>query len=191
MQKTKWNGARKRWLLLTAMAVLVLALLIGTGLTLAYIKTGTASLTNLFHPSSTACRIEEDFDGSTKEDVAVRNLGDIDEYLRVTVICNFVDADGNVTALVPEAGTDYTLNVNTADWFLLDGYYYCKAAVAAGELSPVLFTSCTLMETEATKTYQIEMDFAAQCIQAAPKAAVESAWQHIRVNAAGLLEEVA
>lgn len=192
MQKAKWNGTRKRWLLLTAIAALALALLIGTGLTLAYLKTGTASLTNLFRPSNTACQVtEERFDGLTKENVAVRNLGDIDAYLRVSVICNFVDANGNVVARIPEAGTDYTLQVNTADWFLLDGYYYCKAAVAAGETSPVLFTSCVLTDTASTNAYQLKLVFAAQCIQAAPAAAVESAWQNIRVNEAGLLEEVA
>ncbi len=179
---------KRIWILTLSVMVL---LLVGVGATLAFLLSSTDALTNRFLPSQAGCRVmEERFDGVSKQNVTVQNTGNVDAYMRVSVVCNFLDEDGNVVGVIPHLGLDYTLACNTADWFLCGGFYYCKRSVAPGENAPVLFTQCDVLETDAAKAYRLNMDFAAQCIQANPAKAVESAWKTVTVAADGTLTEV-
>lgn len=132
----KKSGRSRRPLLLLASLVLLLALAVGG--TVAWLNSSSGPVTNTMIPGQVPITINETFDGTTKSGVSVTNNGNIDAYIRVAIVANAVDENGNIIA---GKAPDYVSSVNTDDWELLeDGYYYYKGAVAPGEKTAALFT---------------------------------------------------
>lgn len=129
----KKSGGPRRPLLLLVSLVLLLALAVGG--TVAWLNTSTSPVENTMIPGNVPITINETFDGTTKSDVSVTNTGNIDAYIRVAIVANAVDAEGNVVA-----GDKPSYNINTAYWQELDGYYYYKGAVAPDGTTKELFT---------------------------------------------------
>lgn len=111
--------------------ILSLILLITTvvGGTLAYLITKTDSIKNTFNPSSVESEITEEFDGTYKRNVNVKNTGDIDAYVRVKLVTYRVKGDNQhiggtaeIPAFIPGDG-----------WVKNGGYYYYTKPVAPGE----------------------------------------------------------
>lgn len=130
----KKSGGPRRPLLLLASLVLLLALAVGG--TVAWLNTSTGPVENTMIPGNVPITINETFDGTTKSGVSVTNNGNIDAYIRVAIVANAVDENGNIIA-----GTAPSYVVNTDYWQLLDGYYYYKGAVAPGGTTEALFTA--------------------------------------------------
>lgn len=114
---------------------LLLAVLIVTTFTvggsLAYIVTHTDSIKNVFNPSTVTTTVTEDFDGTYKSNIVVKNTGDTTAYVRVKLVTYRVDGDDNHiiggTAAIP----NFELGNN---WVEHDGcYYYTKPVDAKGE----------------------------------------------------------
>lgn len=126
--------------------------------------------------------ISEDFDGTTKENVAV-SVGETgySVYVRAVIVVTWEDDQRYVHSTRPVEGTDYTIQLNTEDWFFHNGFYYHKAAVNSGEDSAVLIHSCVQKGT-APKGFQLQVEIIAQTIQSAGTTdaydipAVEDAW---------------
>ena len=131
----KKSGGPRRPLLLLVSLVLLLALAVGG--TVAWLNTSTTPVENTMIPGNVPITINETFNGATKSEVSVTNTGNIDAYIRVAIVANAVDENGNIIA-----GTAPSYVVNTDYWQLLedDGYYYYKGAVAPGETTAALFT---------------------------------------------------
>ena len=90
----KKSGRSRRPLLLLVSLVLILALAVGG--TVAWLNSSSGPVTNTMIPGKVPITINETFDGATKSGVTVTNTGNIDAYIRVAIVANAVDAEGNI-----------------------------------------------------------------------------------------------
>ena len=174
----------KKVILLAVSLLLILSAAIGG--TVAYLIDQTGSITNTFTPANVTPHIDEEFNGSVKKDVQIRNAGDIPAYIRVKVVVTWKDEHGNVYGAAPVPRTDYTWTSGSDKWFLKDGFYYYSEPVAAKGTTGVLFTACQPVAGRAPEGYSLSVDIHAQAIQAEPTTAVTSAWG-VQVDANGNL----
>ena len=157
--------------------ILLIALVLCIGVTLqgtlAFLIDKTDETVNTFLPSKVECVIEEEFYGTVKSAVAVKNTGDTDAYLRVRLIAHRQNASQQIIggeSTIP----GFTLGT---DWFEADGYYYYKNPVAPGvSTTNLLGSSLTLPGYGDGESQVIEV--LAEAIQSAPKekSAVIDAW---------------
>lgn len=158
---------RSRRTLLAALAlVLVLGLAIGG--TVAYLFESTPSITNTFTPGGTTPGIEEKVENGVKNSIVIENKGNVDAYIRVMLVGNTVDDNGNITG-----GFDVTVSTLGTNWVKhTDGYYYYTKPVAGnGTTDDLLATGQTITVGE-NQTVTV----LAQSIQSAPEKAVGEAW---------------
>ena len=168
---------KKKVSLLLVSLVLIAAIAVGS--TVAFIATSTEPITNIFNPANVTIDIDEKFDNGVKTDVKVKNTGNTDAFIRAKIVVTWKDADGNVSATKPVEGTDYTMTLNTADWFLgSDGFYYCRTSVAPnGGSTPVLITACKKVDgVTPPDGYDLSVEIIASGIQSTPDGAVTEAW---------------
>lgn len=169
------SGGRKAALILSL--CLIFALAVGT--TLALLKANTAPVTNTFKAATSEIKIEEKTDGGIKSEIYVKNEGTATSYVRVKLVCNWVDKDGNVSATPVPAPT-----ITNSDWFEKDGiYYYTKPVAPEGKTTNLLQKDSSISEpTEKPEGCHLEVTVLAESIQAAPSTAVEGAWAVTVVN---------
>ena len=177
---------KKKVSLLLVSLVLIAAIAVGS--TVAFIATSTKSITNIFNPANVTIDIEEKFKDGVKTDVKVKNTGNTDAFIRAQIVVTWKDANGNVSATKPVEDTDYTMTLNTTDWFLgSDGFYYCKTSVAPnGGSTPVLIEKCEKTGTP-PDGYDLSVEIIASGIQSTPDGAVEEAWKVVSVSNDGTL----
>lgn len=160
------SGGRKTALILSL--CLIFALAVGT--TFALLKANTDPVTNTFTAAKSGTDIVEKLDGSQKTSIKVQNTGTAVSYVRVKLVMNWVDENGNVSA----EPVNITPSI-TDNWFLKDGIYYYKMPVAAkGETTNLLQTPIT--QDAAPEGYHLEVTVLAESIQAAPSTAVQQSW---------------
>lgn len=160
------SGGRKTALILSL--CLIFALAVGT--TFALLKASTAPVENTFTAAKSGTDIVEELDGSQKTSIIVKNTGTAVSYVRVKLVMNWVDENGNVSAEPVNIMPSITDN-----WFLKDGIYYYKMPVAAnGETTNLLQTPIT--QGTAPEGYHLEVTVLAESIQAAPSKAVTDSW---------------
>lgn len=171
------NGGAKK--LSAAAIAIILVVVMAIGGTVALLMDSTDSVTNKFAPASSGITIEEKFKENCKTEIAVKNTGDTGAYIRVSLVANYYDENGNITggAAVP----NFTLN--SEKWFLgNDGYYYYKQPVAAGDVTDNLLASESKMQLEDN----MQVTVLAQSIQASPTNVVHDKWR-VTVNSDGTL----
>lgn len=160
-------------------ALVALVLIIGAvvGGTLAYLAARTDAIVNTFNPAKVDIRINENFDGTTKENVKITNTGDTDVYIRATYVVTWKDAGGNVYPEQPQPGDDYTIGLNPdGGWYHFNGYYYYTYPVASGASTGVLIDECAPVAGRAPEGYTLSVDVLASAIQSVPAEAVGQAW---------------
>lgn len=173
-------------------AALLLSVLLLLGVTvagtLAYLSMSTSPVENTFMPSQVSCEVTENFNGTEKSNVNVKNNSDIAAYIRVRLVTYRVnDAGKHIggTATIP----DFTLG---ADWVEgSDGCYYYTKPVAAGKKPETNLTSTSIAlvgsYSDADGGHQA-IDVMAEAIQSVPAAAVVGAWPAVTsVNPDGSL----
>lgn len=164
----KKSGGPRRPLLLLVSLVLLLALAVGG--TVAWLNTSTTPVENTMIPGNVPITINETFENGVKSGVSVTNNGNIDAYIRVAIVANAVDAEGNIVA-----GDKPSYNINTAYWQELGGYYYYMGAVAPDGTTAALFTGDV--------TVNGELNILAESIQVlggiGGKTASEYAWSAV------------
>lgn len=183
--RTKTVRKNKKLILLISMvAILILALTAGT--TLAWLKVQTGAVVNTFTPAVVTSQVDESIDGAVKKNVKIKNTSNIDAYIRVAVVVNWVDASGNVAAQKPVKGTDYTIDYKPASgWWERGGYYYYSSAVAPEGRTDVLISSCQLASgAKVPEGYSLSVEIIADAIQSVPAKAVEDSWGVKVVNGA-------
>ena len=125
--RVKSNG--KKPLLMIAALALVVALSIG--LTSAFL-TSKVGLTNTFTPGKVSCEVVENVSDGKKTVVQVKNPQTDDAvpaYIRVAVVANTVDAEGNITGSANVSGS-----LGGEGWVQgADGYYYYTKIVEPKE----------------------------------------------------------
>lgn len=160
------SGGRKTALILSL--CLIFALAVGT--TFALLKANTDPVTNTFTAAKSGTDIVEKLDGSQKKSIIVKNTGTAVSYVRVKLVMNWVDDNGNVSA----EPVNITPSI-TDDWFEQGGIYYYKMPVAAkGETTNLLKTPIT--QGTAPEGCHLEVTVLAESIQAAPSKAVTDSW---------------
>lgn len=185
-------GKTPKAILLVVSLLLVMALSIGGSL--AWLTTSTAPVVNTFTPGDVTTTVVEKIDNGVKNNVQIKNTGDVDAYVRAQVIVTWQDNSGNVNAIAPKEGTDYTITWSgttgeNPTWFqCTDGYYYCKAPVVAGDTTAVLFTDCKPVAGKAPEGYNLCVEILSSAIQAVPATTVESVWP-VTVGKNGTLSE--
>lgn len=173
------SGGRKAALILSL--CLIFALAVGT--TLAYLKANTSPVTNTFTAAKSDIKIDEDVTGGQKKSIIVQNTGTATSYVRVKLVCNWVDKDGNVSATPVPAPT-----ITNSDWFEKDGiYYYTKPVAPTGQTSNLLDGN-PITQPNAPEGCHLEVTVLAESIQAAPSKAVTDSWG-VRVDNNGYLTQ--
>lgn len=184
------NLTKKR---LTVLLVsLSLILVVGVGVTLAYVFASTGNVVNTFTPSKVACAVVEMNNNSqettqvsagkvenltSKQEVKIKNTGDTEAYIRAAIIVTWKKADGTVYAKSPVENVDYIMQLNlTPDGWVLgaDGYYYYTKPVAAGDMTGMLISSATAKTT--TGEYSVSIEIVASAIQSNLGNDAQSAW---------------
>lgn len=160
------SGGRKTALILSL--CLIFALAVGT--TFALLKANTEPVTNTFTAAKSGTDIVEKLDGSQKTSIAVKNTGTAVSYVRVKLVMNWVDDNGNVSA----EPVNITPSI-TDNWFLKDGIYYYKTPVAAKDFTTNLLKT-PITQDAAPEGYHLEVTVLAESIQAAPSKAVTESW---------------
>ena len=118
----------KRAILLGLAALLVVAASIGG--TLAWLTSTPPVLTNSFVPGEVPNEITETFDGNTKSNVQIKNVGNVNAFIRVALVPSWRNDDTGHTGTGLVATGTYNITLNTTDWTLgSDGYYYYNSAV--------------------------------------------------------------
>ena len=162
----------------TAILLMAIIMLIGAviGSTVAYLITNTSPVQNQFAYASVSCKVNEEFDGHTKQNVQIKNTGSTDAYIRATYVVNWVDAQGNIVASVPE-GYSYSLTENpNGQWTNGNGgYFYYLSPVAPGASTPGSLLNCTVTHPE-NPEYTLSVEILATAIQSTPAKAVTEAW---------------
>lgn len=163
---------------LVLLVCVTLLLTCAVGSTVAYLKGKSDSITNTFTPASITTEITENFDQSVKNNVQVKNKGTVSAYIRAAVVVTWQNDAGEVYAVAPVEGTDYTVTWTKNGWTDKkdDGFYYYKTPVAAGASTGILFTACKPVEDNAPEGYHLSVEILAQAIQAEPVGAVTEAW---------------
>lgn len=172
------SGGRKTALILSL--CLIFALAVGT--TFALLKASTAPVENTFTAAKSGTDIVEKLDGSQKTSIAVKNTGTAVSYVRVKLVMNWVDENGNVSA----EPVNITPSI-TDNWFLKDGIYYYKMPVAAKDFTTNLLKT-PITQDAAPEGYHLEVTVLAESIQAAPSKAVTDSWG-VRVDSNGYLTQ--
>lgn len=166
------SGGRKTALILSL--CLIFALAVGT--TFALLKADTKPVTNTFTAAESGTHIDEKLDGNQKKSIIVQNTGTAVSYVRVKLVMNWVDGNGNVSATPVNITVDY----DNTNWFEQGGIYYYKMPVAPVDAKPNNVTT-NLLKTPITQDtapegYHLEVTVLAESIQAAPSTAVTESW---------------
>lgn len=172
------SGGRKTALILSL--CLIFALAVGT--TFALLKASTAPVENTFTAAKSDIKIDEDVTGGQKKSIIVKNTGTAVSYVRVKLVMNWVDDNGNVSA----EPVNITPSI-TADWFEQDGIYYYKMPAAAKDFTTNLLKT-PITQDAAPEGYHLEVTVLAESIQAAPSKAVTDSWG-VRVDSNGYLTQ--
>ena len=170
----------------TAVLLIAIILLISTavGSTVAFLATKTEPVENSFEYANVSCEVTQncDTDGSI---VQVKNTGTISAYIRAAVVANWMDAEGNIAASVPD-GYSYDLTCSSGSWAQgKDGFFYYLLPVAPGASTEGNLLTCTVTCSETPK-YTLSVEVLAEAIQSTPASAVNEAWS-AAVDGSGML----
>lgn len=171
---------RSRGVLLLISVALIFTVAVGA--TFAWLVDGPESVKNTFTPAQVECEIVEVFSGSAKSSIKVQNpAGDknVDAYMRVSLVANWVDASGNVVESLPNFEI-----TPLGGWVKKsDNFYYCTSIVAVGDTTPELLSSPIVPPTpKPAGAHHFQVLVSAQAIQAAPFANYTAAWEATQDN---------
>ncbi len=171
--KTGFFKKHKKALIITLVSLCAIACTAGG--VFAYLVASTDTLSNIFVPAKVTCEIRETFENGVKENVCVKNTGNVDAFIRAAVVVTFEADDGKVLATAPVEGVDYTVDWNTYDWAPgSDGYWYHKKPVSPEELTAELIRTATAIS--APDGYRLNIRIIATAVQSNPENAVKDAW---------------
>lgn len=176
------KGRKLRGVFIAAAVVVVLAVP-----TLAFLLSRTDPVVNSFQPSKVTCEINETFENGVKTDVSVKNTGNTTAYIRASIVVSWVDESGNISAVPPSEGTDYSMILDLDNGWVQggDGYYYYTKAVDPSNNTDVLIKECQQLKDKSG--YKLSVNCIASAIQSLPASAVGEAWK-VGVDSEGSLE---
>ena len=152
---------------------------------LAWLTSTPGPVVNEFIPGEVTIQVDETFDDehTTKQNVSIKNTGNVPAYIRVALVPAWVDDEGNIAAKPASLELNDDCNIAwgkdgsgyEADWFIgSDGFYYCKTVIEPGASTPILIKSCTVKGEE--HEYDFELQVIASAVQSLPTSTVEKVW---------------
>lgn len=175
-----------RWNRSFVLVVSVLVLLLGiVGASLAYLTMKTPAVKNEFTYGKVSCEVLEDFDGTVKSNVRIKNTGNIPAYIRARVVVTWKNEKGDIYGTKPVLGEDYSLAINSNDnskWFNMTTdsgglYFYFPEFIGPGEETDKMRYDFKKMENaNVPEGYDLSVEILADAIQSEPVSAVEEAW---------------
>ena len=189
----------KKVILAVFAAIVLAAVLVGAVYAALQGKTETPVENSMSAETDPPLTVSETWNNTVKKDVSV-NVGDpkYSVYVRADIVVTWKDKDGNVYSKLPQAGTDYTIRLNTVSgtpiavekWFFgADGFFYYTSPVVSGN-TDVLINECKVKADTAQipEGYQLSVEIIAQTVQYkgttdrdANITAVEDAW-HVTLS---------
>lgn len=174
---------RRQRLFVTGLASLLLLIGVTVGGTLAFITADTSEKTNTFIPAQVSCDVIEEFNGTVKSNVAVKNTGETNAYIRAAVNVTWMKGENaseqTVSATVPQIDVDYKLLfLVNAGWIKgADGYWYYQTPVAPNANTAALIRECKQLEgANVPQGYHLSVEIVASAIQSSPAAVVAEKW---------------
>ena len=171
--KRRYHGSRvsktNRPKHFAALLALVLILVCTVGGTVAYLVAHTDPVKNTFTPGNVTCDVVEEFntEKTAKTSVKVQNTGNVPAYIRVAVVANTIDKQGNITGMTTLPDN----RLNETYWTKSGDFYYYKGVVQPGDVTANLLTSDGIDLTG------IQVTILASAIQSMPDEAVKDAWK--------------
>lgn len=176
VKKRRKSRTRMNRATVLLMAILMLIGVVA-GSTVAYLITKTDDVQNTFEYGRVSCRVDESFDGTTKENVCVTNTGNISAYIRATYVVNWIDSGGNIAASVPTGYSFELIENPDVKWTKgSDGYFYYPTPVGPGESTKGSLLTCTVTQRPENPEYTLSVEILATAIQSQPASAVKEAW---------------
>ena len=178
---------------LIAFCVCILACAAVSG-SLAWLTSTPEHVVNSFIPGEVTIQVDETFNGTTKQNVRIKNTGNVPAYIRVALVPAWVDDEGNIAAKPASLKLNDDCNIAWGkvgngyedDWFIgSDGFYYCKTFINPGDSTPILIKSCTVKDGE--HEYDFELQVIASAVQSLPTSTVGEVWPPVEVGMDGTL----
>lgn len=165
--------------------LLILAVVLAIGGTLAYIIANTVSVENKFTPGEVKCEVVEKFEKNVKSDVKIKNTGNTAAYIRATYVVTWQKEDGTVNGKMPEKDKDYTIIfADNTGWIQIGDYWYFESVVAPEDgvtedgVTDVLIETCKLVEgVTPPEGYHLSVEIIASAIQSEPASVVAEKWK--------------
>ena len=178
---------RLRWSKQFAVLACVAVLLTGfVGSSLAWLMAGTKPIKNVFEPGNVPPTIVEEMNGTVKNNVAVKNTGNVDAYIRAKLVFTWQNKAGEVLGVAPTSN-DYTISWTKAGWEDgSDGYYYYTTPVVPGGSTGVLATNIEQVNPNPAEGYTLHVEVLAESIQAEPSGENGAAYEAWGVDPAKL-----
>ena len=175
----------------TAIVALTLTCSIALTGTVAFLVVRKA-ITNTFEPG----QIELVTDNATGI-ITNSTSSDVGVYIRVKLVVNYQNNDGNIYYVAPVLGTDYTVvQGSDVNWIQSGDYYYYTQPVAPGNPTtavPVTVTFKPATDSEGTPNqyagYTLTAQYLAEAIQSSPTNAVTESW-NATVDSNGLITQI-
>ena len=156
--------------------ILSILLLITVSTTIAFLSK-KATIDNSFILGTVSTQVDETFENNVKEDVSIKNTGNVDSYIRAFILISYKDEDGVILTDTPILNTDYSMTIsNSTNWIYsnTDGFYYYKLPVEPNNNTDILIDECRELQSHNGKI--LNVDIITESIQATPADAVEEAW---------------
>lgn len=157
----------------TVVTVLLLVALAGT--VVAYMVHRTASKQNEFHFANISHQVNISGSGNIRTSLTVENTGEMDVYVRVRFVSNWVNGTG---LMAKPSEIPVVADLDTDNW-IYDAtnytYYYKHKLEVDGE-TPDLLGDGTITLKVSSEGYNQTFEVVSEAIQAEPYAAVNEAW---------------
>ena len=159
------------------LALIVFMSLLTISVTYAYIMTSTNEAKNTFYRAYVQSEVHEEFDGSIKQNVTIKNLGNVDAYIRTMIVVNWMDDEGNIFYLKPQENIDYEISFNDQDWTLGDdGFWYYHQKVSSFASTTNLINRAICIASDIPDGYQLSIEVISSAIQSEPDETIETQW---------------
>lgn len=195
-----------KYMALLVSLILVLSVLLGN--TWMYLTDSVPVVVNTFNPGRVTSDVVETLEDDIKKDVAIKNSGNTDAYIRAAIVVTWKNEEGEIWGETkPVKDVDYTIVTNevlestaTGSWILgKDGFYYWTAPVAPFDPNnpDALCTTGNLIEScsylgNAPEGYHLSVEILGSAIQSRGiklngTRLVEDAWDIVEVDDETLL----
>lgn len=149
--------------LIIAVALLAAVMISGT---IAWLEASSDLVSNALKPANVTNEVTEVIDGNYKKSVKITNTANIPTFIRVAVVANTIDEDGNITGALDVSDK---LKADADNWLKIGDYYYYTKPVPKGGLTEELLSG----DIDLTGNQVV---IVSENIQADPAKAATEAW---------------